>query len=322
MEEEKKKAEPYLPQYTLDALADRVGMRIDLFKRWFNPKTIWAGIDVLCRRIEEEPRMVSSVIVDTKMEYGKARAGTDAISYHNVLARVYILLYYRHRDDDPFKTLVFPQLIRNMGDYRKGTLLTDVIQKEVDAIREQEQMVEKALKKTSGGSESASGGLRIEDPRTGIKLTSDEYMKKFFGGWTTGKVDIQGLVSPSFTGLVSNPSLSPVVGGFGSYEINVSDEKTSDADDIPHDKVRLDLLFRLLKNADADFATHGNKKKAAELMRKISGLPLRTCQNYCSDQSLNPDAHPTEVTEINNLLSALGLSVSLSEPTKNDTTAG
>ena len=78
-----------------------------------------------------------------------------------------------------------------------------------------------------------------------------------------------------------------------------------------HDKVRLDLLLRLLLNDGANIDKHGNKKKAAQIMQSITGLPLQTCKNYCSNRDLNVKTHGEEVLMMNILLQALGMKIRL-----------
>lgn len=78
-----------------------------------------------------------------------------------------------------------------------------------------------------------------------------------------------------------------------------------------HDKVRLDLLLRLLENDGANLAKHGNKVKAAQVMQSITGLPLQTCKNYCTERNLNVTTHSEEVLQMNTLLQALGMEIRL-----------
>ena len=84
------------------------------------------------------------------------------------------------------------------------------------------------------------------------------------------------------------------------------------AEDITlHDKVRLDLMLRLMKDNGANLDKHGNKTKAAQLMQSITGLPLQTCKNYCSDPHLNTTTHSEEILKMNTLLQALGMKIHL-----------
>lgn len=78
-----------------------------------------------------------------------------------------------------------------------------------------------------------------------------------------------------------------------------------------HDKVRLDLLLRLIKKDGANLDKHGNKTKAAEVMKTITGLPKQTCKNYCSDPVLSITEHEEEILKLNTKLQALGMETRL-----------
>lgn len=96
-------------------------------------------------------------------------------------------------------------------------------------------------------------------------------------------------------------------------DIPVRDEVENDiVEEISlHDKVRLDLLLRLIKSDGANIDKHGNKTKAAQLMQSITGLPLQTCKNYCSDPNLNTSTHSEEVLKMNTLLQAIDMKIRL-----------
>ena len=136
----------YLPKYTLNQLADRVAMKVDYFNRLYKPDNIWNGIIESCQAIEEEPRNVSTVIVDMKKENEIAVSGTSIKKYHCKLTCVYILLYYRYRDDDMYKALVFPYLIQNMGVYSGNQIINSKINQEIDKIIELDKLVEEKKK--------------------------------------------------------------------------------------------------------------------------------------------------------------------------------
>lgn len=78
-----------------------------------------------------------------------------------------------------------------------------------------------------------------------------------------------------------------------------------------HDKVRLDLLLRLMKKDGADLKKHGNKKKAADVMHSVTKLSLQTCKNYCSDPRLSITEHEDEILKLNSKLQALGMEIRL-----------
>ncbi len=78
-----------------------------------------------------------------------------------------------------------------------------------------------------------------------------------------------------------------------------------------HDKVRLELGSRLLTEAGADTARHGNKARAARVLRALTDLPFSTCSNYVTNRNLNTQTHSKEVQALNSELQALGTKISL-----------
>ena len=78
-----------------------------------------------------------------------------------------------------------------------------------------------------------------------------------------------------------------------------------------HDKVRLELLLRLMKKDGADLDKYGNKVKAAEIMKSVTSLPLQTCKNYCTDPKLSTKEHEEEILRLNTKLQALGMKIRL-----------
>lgn len=130
----------FLPQYTLDQFSEQVCSKLSYFNN-----SNWEGLPELCKEIEQEPRAVDTVIMKTKRNYSGGVA-QGIYRYHQVLTRVYMLLYYRHRDDKIFQSIVFPELVKNMKDYA-GDTLKNVIQPGINRILELDQMVEKNKEK-------------------------------------------------------------------------------------------------------------------------------------------------------------------------------
>ena len=94
------------------------------------------------------------------------------------------------------------------------------------------------------------------------------------------------------------------------YEKDKEEEEMDDGTLAPQ-KVRLDLLLKLIEKDGADLEKHGNKTKAAEVMREVTGLPISTCKNYCTNKDLNVTEHEETILKLNSKLQALGMSVRL-----------
>ncbi|MBR0202276.1 MAG: hypothetical protein IJQ44_07440 [Bacteroidaceae bacterium] len=131
----------FLPEYTLAQLSERVCRRL-LHLQGHSSDTMWDGITELCMKIESEPRAVDSVIAEAKKKNGSL--GSGYYYYHHILVRVYILLYYRHAKDSIFQTIVFPELVWNMGAYGGDNVLKNIIKPTIDKIIEQDELLEKA----------------------------------------------------------------------------------------------------------------------------------------------------------------------------------
>ena len=428
---------PYLPKYTLDQLSERVCLKLSFFSNKFNTSNIWNGIPELCVRIEDEPRAVSSVFADVKRE--DQRINTDPIVFtHNIiLTRVYVLLYYRHRDDAIYKAIVFPELKKHMGIYADDKQLKYIIHAETDKILEQDKLIEKyiAEKKREvkpvfqyvAHSGIEADHLCIEYNEEQLFRNMSEIIKELSTDyqtyldeadvWYNAKQVVHTLRDINRPELMIERVASGLVHGqihreyegaqiillaaymmikateghrhfdnfitkMELYAINdftelhvISDniqrvrkqldeilpiddydyigeqpltpetftkedlEKalskykeeiqtlTAERDDlrkqIPseesaeqeainwHDKVRLDLLLRLMKKDHVNLDKHGNKTKAAQIMKMVTGLPLQTCKNYCSSPNLNTTEHQDEVLKVNTELQALDMTIRL-----------
>lgn len=77
-----------------------------------------------------------------------------------------------------------------------------------------------------------------------------------------------------------------------------------------HDKVRLELALRLLEKDGLNWQKVV-KVRVAELLQTLTGLPLQTCKNYCSNRYLNTEVHKDEVLKLNSKLQAIGSSILL-----------
>ena len=77
-----------------------------------------------------------------------------------------------------------------------------------------------------------------------------------------------------------------------------------------HDKVRLELLLRLLENSGTDME-NVRKIRVAEVMRSVTNLPISTCKNYCSNRILSTSTHEEEILKLNSKLQAIGISILL-----------
>lgn len=117
----------YLPEYILDGLTLRVINKLGNFYQDCMPKNN-ADVIKACKTIEQNVQQVYSVIANAKRNMN-SNPGGYGYRYRHFLTSVYVLLYYRHRDDEPYKLVVFPQLKLEMGDYANKTIIKEVVDK-------------------------------------------------------------------------------------------------------------------------------------------------------------------------------------------------
>lgn len=133
------------PKRLLDSLTERVCRPIQkLSTRITTGTPLWNGPIEMCEQLEKDPLSVDSVIVSARTLNGNF-SGVNILFYHAVLCRVYILLRYRHGEDEVYKTVVYPRLLENMGAYGKPDNLKP-INEQVDRVKELEALVAKAGK--------------------------------------------------------------------------------------------------------------------------------------------------------------------------------
>ena len=174
----------YLPKYALNQLADRVAMKVDFISRLYKADKVWDSTIELCKKIEAEPRDVSTVIVEVTKDTGTAVSGTSIRWYHIRLTLIYILLYYRHNDHAVFKKAVFPQLIKNMGAYADDKILKSKIHQEIENIKEEDKLLEQESLK------SISNKIASIPPIPSAKDMA-EGRKKFIQAINSGLVEVE-----------------------------------------------------------------------------------------------------------------------------------
>lgn len=117
----------FLPENTLNWLYLNVCRHLQLFER-FNPRTIWERPIERCIDLEQDPDSISSFILVQEEDKGRI-TNSDIMHYHQFLVRVYILLYYRHRDEELYNEDIFPILKDSMGHYGEEKVIKDIQQK-------------------------------------------------------------------------------------------------------------------------------------------------------------------------------------------------
>ena len=114
--------EQYLSQEVLDTLCVRVAKNLPYLQS-MDGATMWNKPMEYCQKVEKNVLAANTVILEALKEQGRFGGGSSTpYNYQIMLARVYILLYYRHADEELYKAGVFPELLKYMGIYGKEQL--------------------------------------------------------------------------------------------------------------------------------------------------------------------------------------------------------
>lgn len=135
----------FLTSDILGNLTQRIAKTLPCLKS-IDANNIWTRPIELCQRIENNIREVDNVILEVCKESGYyGNNATNPFNFQVLLARVYILLYYRHSEEDLYKIVVFPELQKKMGIYN-DKYLTD-IQKRISDILKIDQLIKSSQQK-------------------------------------------------------------------------------------------------------------------------------------------------------------------------------
>lgn len=163
--------EIYLTKDVLGNLNLRVVKTLSHLKLLDND-TLWDKPVALCKRIESNVREVDDVILEANKDRSYFQNSTsNPFCSQMLLSLVYILLYYRHCDDELYKAVVFPALQNNMGIYRSQLL--DDIQSKVKKVLEIDRLIEQSKQEKK---------KNIKPKYSFIHLSSaeaDEYFSEF-----------------------------------------------------------------------------------------------------------------------------------------------
>jgi hypothetical protein len=163
--------EEFLTKDILGNLSLRVAKKLPCL-RSLNDSTIWDKPIELCKRIEENVREIDNVILEVRRDNGYYQNNSgNPLIFQVMLARVYILLYYRHEDDELYKAMVFPVLQENMGIYSEK-LLND-IQSRVKKVQEIDRLIEQSRQEKKQNSKPKYALVRLNSGE------ADEYFSEF-----------------------------------------------------------------------------------------------------------------------------------------------
>jgi hypothetical protein len=181
----------YLPEYILNGLTLRVIGKLDRFYANCMPNSN-DNVIKACKMIEQNVQQVYSVIADTKRSMMQ-NYGNGFKCWH-FLTSVYVLLYYRHRDDEAYQLIVFPQLKMEMGIYAAKT----IIKQEVDKMLEEDACLRSVQeKKPDEQTGNKSIDIEAEKQIAGLEKENSDLRAKLKE--YTGEEEPDGTKKPYFT---------------------------------------------------------------------------------------------------------------------------
>lgn len=161
----------FLTRDILDNLTVRVTNTLPYLKD-MNPNTIWDTPAVYSQQIEKNVREVATVVLEAQKECGYYRNSTNnPLISHMILARVYILLYFRHKNEPLYGAVVFPELEKHMGVY--GSAKLKEIQDGISKVLETERMIEQSIQEKMKSSKPKYGFVLLQ------KGEADKYYSEF-----------------------------------------------------------------------------------------------------------------------------------------------
>lgn len=181
----------YLPEYIIDGLTLRVINKVGNFYSDCTPKNN-AGIIQACMAIEKNVQQVYSVIASARNKMATNRG--CGFVYKHYLTSVFVLLYYRHRDEESYQILVFKQLKLSMGDFAGKTIITE----EIDKMLEEEAKL-RSLQEKQRDKQTDNKGVDDKAEKRIAKLEKENNDLKNMLKEYSGDDEFDGTKKPYFT---------------------------------------------------------------------------------------------------------------------------
>jgi hypothetical protein len=151
----------YLPEYVFDGLKVRVFDKLKNFYANCLPKGNSDVIDA-CKKIEANVNQVYSVIEDFRKRFQQTLS--NGFKFRHMLASVLVILYYKHRDEDAYKMVVFKQLV---GEF-ENKFSPSTIKGYIDEMLKEDAMLESLKAKRTGATQH--GQSDVQDKENSIVL--------------------------------------------------------------------------------------------------------------------------------------------------------
>lgn len=278
------------------------------------------------QKIEQNPLCIDGIVLEERKLYKKYidYSTSNVKVFHVLLTRLYMLVKYLHYDDPFYQDSVYKALLPNMGPFR-AELSLHIIDDGIAKIRELEKMMQAAKAEKQKNTADMEWALAPYVKREQEDL---ERLTQLKAQLTEVKQLLKDLEERAKEFKEQNEKLKEQN---TLLQKELSEEKLqreklqqklANADILKpgevlleeikfHNKVRLDLLLKLMLKAGANLTDHGNKRRAAEVMAVLSGLPLNTCKNFCSDPVVNQDTHEEALDALKKKLQILDINLNI-----------
>ncbi len=131
-------SEEVISQYMLDCLEEEVCTNISVAKL-----TEWSKVVHYCVNINKEVLSVHTNTCNMVKQFTRQNTSAQDIQAYreSLVTRLYILLYYLHRDDEEYKVWVFPYLTSKMKSNTPAVII-EKINKPIDKIIENQKKLQ------------------------------------------------------------------------------------------------------------------------------------------------------------------------------------
>lgn len=276
-----------ISQTMLDALTERVCRPFSYLAVKITSNTpLWDDPIKMCQRIEKNLFAVDSVIIEAKRTSGYFNGSMTPKLYQAVLCRVYILLYYKHQDEELYQEVVFPRLKDEIGQYYRGSI--EAIRKQIDEVIRLEKKV-KARPFLEPMQElmdfTTQHFAEINKERSALNARIKELEDE------NAKLRARGELASRDAAMVDD-----------------EEEERGDGEMLLN-KVSFEFFLRLLERVGVNLDITGNKRRAGDLWHMLTGRSGEDLRKFCSNRSKYNNSHTKgDIKRLNEHLVDMGVS--------------
>lgn len=291
-----KTQEEYLPQYTLDQLANRVAFKLSYFSSKFSPDTIWKEVLEYCSRVEKNPMSIDTIIliVRNEKEVIVSNPTVDIRKFHTLLTRIFILLYYKFGSDIVYRSHVFTELMKYMGVY--------ATEKNMNTIYEGIRKIHKFEKELEDSKRKQNNELNKEESQSQFVCQNQmDSLTSQLEGLKSENEQLRNVIAEK------DKEIAELKEKIACYEAKeeqeIEDEKLENA---LYNKVCYEFFLLLLNHVGLNINA-SNKTDVGRLWRMITGQSVEGIRQYCSTRNYVNKNTGNDIKTLNCHLKKLGI---------------